>query len=590
MADQSRIIDVRHPYWTSKSTSWRKWRLVYEGGDCFVDQFVEKFSTREDATDFAVRKKLTPSPSFAKSAVNDIKNSIFQRTSDVLRKGGSEVYQRAVQGLDMGVDLHGASMNTYIGKEILPELLTMARVGIYVDMPPISGPTLQDQQGAQPYLYTYKTEEILSWTYRRDRADEFQSVLLRDWIDDCDDATGLPCGQWCRFRHVWLQDGKVHVKIFDDECSQVDLEGDPTDQEYILDIDYIPFVILELTDSLLADVANHQIALLNLESSDISYLLKAGYPFYVEQQDPKANPAWLKQNAGAGDLGTQQDASTAKDREIRVGVTQGRTYGLGLNAPTFIHPSSEPIMASMEKQKNLKDDIRQLVNLALSNIKPKMASAESKALDERGLESGLSYIGLELEHAERKIAKYWGMYDGAKDAVLVQYPKKYSLQTDEDRRQDAKQLEELRDSIPSDRFSKSISKQIVTTLMAHKMSVDELETIYKEIENAKCYTAEPDVIFPAVEAGVMSLKIAATLLGLPEDSVEQASKDHADRLKRIAESQPEPSTGSDPGARGVSDLSGDPGSAGKDEKKASRDTTKDGSVTKKVRGEGKNVS
>lgn len=583
----TKIIDIRHPYWSRKASSWLKWRSVYCGGDDFIEDYTKKFSGRETNDDFRKRKEVTPSPSFAKSAINDIKNSIFQRTVDIVRRGGSDNYKLAVLGQNNGVDLHGASMNTYIGRELLPELLTMARVGVYVDMPPVSGPTLMEQQGVRPYLYTYKTEEILSWTYRKDRVDEFQSLLLMDWMDDYDSSTGMPKDKWCRYRHVWVgEDGAVYVQCYDKECKHVDLEGRPTNEPYRLDIDRIPFVILEITDSLLADVANHQIALLNLESSDMSYALKSNFPFYVEQVDPRDYSEYLKPESVNSDTGEAAETGGTSGKEIRAGATQGRTYGKGLDAPQFIAPPSEPLQASMAKQRQLKEDIRQLVNLALSQIQPKMASAESKALDERGLEAGLSYIGLELEHAERKIAGYWSMYEGRDNDVMIQYPKKYSLQSDEDRRRDVEQLEKLRDSVPSDGFQKSISKQMVATLLGHKLPLDEIEKMFTEIDGSDCYTANPEIIFPAIEAGVMPLEIAAKLLGLPKGAVEQASKDHAERLARISEAQAKEKV-ENPAARGVPEQSGQPGQDVDDEREDGQDTTEDDVVTDKVRGEGK---
>ena len=589
MADEkSRIIDIRHPHWRSQSMSWAKWRSVYEGGDDFVTDYTKKFSERENAASYAARREITPSPSFAKAAVNDIKNSIFQRLTDIVRRGGSDSYQKAVQGQLNGVDLHGASMNTYIGREVLPELLTMARVGIYVDAPPLKGPTLKDQQGNHPYVYTYKTESILSWSYRRDRVDEYQSVLLCDWVDDCDTETGLPKDQWCRYRHVWIDEaGKVNVQCYDDECNCCTLDGEAMmhKEPTVLAIDRIPFVILEISDSLLADVANHQVLLLNLESSDAAYILKANFPFYIEMQDEKDFAKWLKKEQGEGGEGTAAEANEGRDKEIQVGTVQGRIYGKGLEKPGFIHPSSEPIMASMAKQKQLKEDIRTLVNLSLSNIQSKMASAESKGFDERGLESGLSYIGLELEHAERKVANYWQMYDSNKDEVTVRYPQKYSLQTDEDRRRDVEQLEKLRDSIPSTDFQKSISKAMIQTLLGGKITVEELDKMNKQIDTAKCFTANPEIIWLAIENGVMSLDIAAELLGLPKESVEQAAKDHAERAARVALAQA--ANKPDPAARGVPDLSADPTKGGKDEKKASTDTTSDVTVKDKQRGEAK---
>ena len=73
---------------------------------------------------------------------------------------------------------------------------------------------------------------------------------------------------------------------------------------------------------------------------------------------------------------------------IKVGATHGRTYDKGMNPPAFINPSAEPLRASLELQDRLKRDIRELVNLAVSSLAVR-ASAESKAMDNQGLEAGL---------------------------------------------------------------------------------------------------------------------------------------------------------------------------------------------------------
>ena len=54
--------------------------------------------------DYQIRKSLTPVPGFAKAALNDIKNSVFHRMGDIIRRGGSEVYKNAVSGFRGGVD------------------------------------------------------------------------------------------------------------------------------------------------------------------------------------------------------------------------------------------------------------------------------------------------------------------------------------------------------------------------------------------------------------------------------------------------------------------------------------------------------
>lgn len=582
------LIKVRHPSYSANAENWRKWRITYRGGEDFNHEYIEKYSNLEDATEFAARKKVSPTPSFAKSAVNKVKNSIFQRMADIIRRDGTETYQSSVQGQGFGVDLHGTAMNTFMGREIVPELLTMAKVGIFVDMPPVNGTNLLAAQGKVPYLYAYKAEEILSWSYRRDKIEEFQSVLLVDYIDAIEADSGLPSGQWKRHRFCWIdENNKVWVMLFDEEGKQIDLEGNPSVDPIPLDLPYIPFITLELTDSLLADVANHQVALANAESCDMAYILKSNFPILVEQVDDREFSSYLQGPAGAESEGTAAEAAMPNGRHTVAGNSVGRRYRKGMDKPDFINPSPEPVEVSMKKQQQLKDDILTLINLSLSQIKPKMASAESKALDERGLESGLAYIGLELERGERRIAKIWADYEKSKNVAVVKYPEKWALVSDEDRRKNAQQLEELRDTVPSPTFQKLMNEQIVLELVGNKISSDTLTTIGKELQAADSVTANPDTIFTAVDKGILDLELAAVLLGFPKDAPEKASQDHADKLARILKSQMANKPAPTPGARGVKELSGDPKGESADEKAESRDNTQRASSEDRTRGDGK---
>ena len=82
-------------------------------------------------------------------------------------------------------------------------------------------------------------------------------------------------------------------------------------------------------------------------------------------------------------------------------------------------------------------EIRQLINLADTKIDPTRASAESKKMDMGGLEAGLSYIGLELEYGERQIQEIWSMYENSKNIATINYPERYDLRSDADRREEA---------------------------------------------------------------------------------------------------------------------------------------------------------
>jgi hypothetical protein len=575
------ITNCHHPSAQNLEDSWRKWRAAYEGGDYFIEEYLKKFSDKESDADFAKRKQLTPVPAHAASAIDEVKNSIFQRMIDVQRKDGTPSYMDAVAGLEGGVDLHGRDMNTFLGEQVIAELLVMARVGVFIDMPPLQGPTLADSYKLRPYLYRYRAEQIQSWCFVPGKIDEFQSVLLCDRVDKIDEASGLPCGAWNRWRHCWLEDGLCHVRFFNDQDKCVDMQGRPYEGDYILPIPFIPFVCGELTESLMKNVANHQVALLNMESSDVNYAIFANYPRYVEQSNPGDYGDFFRPNS---EEGTAAEAGRGRDKEIKSGVIQGRQLAIGADAK-FIHPSSEPITASMEKQKALKEDIRSLIHLSLSNVKGKMASAESKGYDQQGLEAGLSYVGLELQRMERKAAFFWAALENAKQVAQITYPRKWQIQSDADRRADAEHLRELRDDIPSRTYQRSISKQIALTMLSDKVTPEELEKINSEIEAAEGITGDPEVLAAEVTAGILDHRRAAVLAGHPEEAAKDAEEEHIRRATEIAVAQAD-ATAEANQARGVDDLSANP-NEGKEEKAASRDTTMEADTTPRVRGAGK---
>jgi len=191
--EKTNIIDLRHPEYDAMIRNWRKWRMTYVSGDAYIEKYVKKFSKSEDENEFKERKEITYVPAFAKGAINEIKNSIFQRTADITREGGPYNYKEAIAGRLGGVDLMGSSMNTFIGREILPELLTMGKVGVFIDMPSIEEEqtTRAESSKLSPYIYLYKAENILSWTTARHEDNYiFSSLLLRDFVEVPNKETG----------------------------------------------------------------------------------------------------------------------------------------------------------------------------------------------------------------------------------------------------------------------------------------------------------------------------------------------------------------------------------------------------------------
>ncbi len=559
---------IQHPEYSEKIDDWYKWGKAYESGHQFVEDYVEIFSIRETAIDFRNRKDYSYTPAFAKAAIDEVKNSIFQRISDVTRQNGTASYMESILGRSGGVDLKCSTMNAFIGREVLPELLVKGKVGVYVDMPPLTDATRLTK--SHPYLYVYKAEDILSWNLNYDDNGYYlTNLLLRNYKYSYDETFGLPDGTYEQYKLFQLTNEGVLVSILD---YTEDAKVVPTNT-VLLNLNTIPFAIAELNSSLMKDIADYQIALVNLASSDMSYALRSNFPFYTEQTDSRVNSNYLK-NA---ETATQADSKVSAGKELNVGVADGRTYPMGAERPGFIHPSSEPLKASMDKQKQLKEEIKQLVQLALTNVDPKMASAESKQQDQQGLEAGLSYIGLELETLERQIAKIWCQYESSRNEVTIKYPKRYSMKSDNERREEAKELKEILHSVPSMSFKREIVKQIATIILGDKISQEKLNAILKDIDTAEIIDTDPDLIDKHIEIGILDLINGAKANGYPKEWVEAAKADHAERLARINEAQSRIS------GRGNPDLQ-NPGDDKLDKAKGQQ-TVNDDVVKDKTRGE-----
>ena len=531
---------LAHPDYVYMQDEWEKYRYIMEGGDDFIDEYLVKFSNRETDTEFLARKSITPTAAFARSAIIDIKNSIFQRMSDISRNGGSVDYQAVIKGLNGGVDQRGSSINHFIGRRVLPELLFLGKIGVYVDMPQIKvNPTLTEARGKVPYFYTYCAEDIINWELSyADNTLEFTKLLLRDSYYKLN-AFNLPLELASRYRLLSKTPNGIEVSFYDEDTIE---DNEPT-ETYILNLSRIPFVLLELDQPLTRDIANHQIALMNLESSDISYSLKSNYPFYTEQRSKIGGYLKGEENSNEGS-------------EFEAGGNIGRAYGPNMDRPDFIYPSPEPLMASMEKQKALKDDIRVLVNLALSSVKSKYASAESKEMDERGLESGLSALGLVLEQSERELAEIFSLYEQSDEIATIAYPTKYSLKTDLQKLTEVEKLSDQRDKIPSKKCQKIISQKMASILIGTDVSADVLQEILDEIDNAKYLTGSSEEINADIEHGLLSLETAALARGYDVNEIKKAKADHAERIARIVASQ---TVGA--GARGVDDFDSETDSA-----------------------------
>lgn len=572
------ITSINHPEYLEHLTEWDKFRAIFEGGDDFISEYLEKFSKRETSTDYATRLALTYNPAHSSAALQEIQNAIYQRMCDIERIGGSDTYINAVAGLGRGVDRRNSSMNTFMGCNILPELLFMGKVGIFVDRPVINkpNPSIADMVGKNPYVYFYAAESIKSWNY--DEEDRLVSLLLIDYDYTHDPDSNLINGTAMNYRKIDLVDGHVEVRKYNSQ-------GKEDTEVTIINLPEIPFVIIELPIPLLRNVANHQIALLNIASSDVMYAIKSNTPLYTEQFNPQTDnigtrpvsrEETLKDTDGtvitAGTAGASTTAQVAKNKEIIVGITKGRRYPKGLERPGFINPSPDPLRVSMEKENQIKEEIRQLIHLNITSLAPQRASAESKAYGDRGLEDGLAYIGFALQKAENEIARFWALYEKSEQAQVI-YPNEYSLKTTQERIDEATKLFDIIPKTPSIEAQRALMKRAMYITISSYVKSEKMQEIFKQINEATVMDIDPDHLYKDIETNLASNATVSQLRGYAKGESEKAAIDHADRLARIAIAQSDAAKDSDPSLR-------------KAEKQESQNADKDASGKRRVRGEG----
>ncbi|MHA2047639.1 MAG: hypothetical protein ACW99G_22895, partial [Candidatus Thorarchaeota archaeon] len=230
----AKIQETTHPDYDANVDKWAKYKLTMEGGNAFVQEYLRKFSNRESGPDFSDRQTWSPCAAHAKSAVLNVKNSIFSRLADVARQGGPQSYQDAIIDSSRGVDLSGNTMTSFIGRLVITELLSKAKVGVYVDNYAEESTTKADVGEKRPYIYVYKAEDIKSWAY--DDYNNLSVLLLEEKIYEVDEETNLPTGTKTQYRLLTKTDTGVDVEIYDEESE------DPI-ETFNLDIKEIPFVI-----------------------------------------------------------------------------------------------------------------------------------------------------------------------------------------------------------------------------------------------------------------------------------------------------------------------------------------------------------
>jgi hypothetical protein len=532
---ETQIIKMRHPEWERMHGLWSKYRLAYEGGEDFISTFLYRYSKREDEHEYQQRKRLTYNPAHAKSVINIIRNALMVKMPEVQRDGDP----RYLDAMEKDVDKFKSSMATFLGLDVLPLMLAQGKRAVVMDAPPVAGTTQAEDRG-QPYMWAVNAEDVLSWAYDNDG--RYTSILLRESEEIEDPDTGLVIDARLQYRLMQLVDSSFKLDAQDIQGQPVKLSGPGVlvrvydDKErlltppVILNLTRVPVVEFRIVDAVMTDIADMQVALLNLASTDMSFLFRGNFPIYTEQYDPskqgiKPKASRRRMESTEGEEVDLQDRIGTDERGnvAQMGVGKGRGYAKELDRPGFIHPPTENLKASMEKQSQIQREIRMMVDLALTSLAVKALeqSGKSKEADRMGEEAGLAYVATALETGEREVAGLWHEFIGVPNqAYEVSYPKGYSVRTAEDRDSEINTLKETKSAVRSPTFQGMIDKRIIEVAGKRIGSQEEITKAQAEVDAMPPMDDNKDraeMIQKDVAAKVVSREGAAALRGYSEE-------------------------------------------------------------------------
>jgi hypothetical protein len=509
------IVNERQLLGLWDATDFKEWRYCYEGGRIFRDEYLLPFNDREDDADFERRRDLTPIPGYARKEINRVKNSLSQRFPDIMRRGGSASWRSAVHGIGRGVDLRGTSMNSFMTKHIVPDLLVIGQVGVLIEAPQVltndpSGiPSQADvPKNFRPYLKRYRIEEYgTPIPAPTDSPSDWQAVMLEETKRIFEDRTLVTTDE-TTFTFYFLDASRGNrVSI-----QKLDSSGTDQEPEQRTELEAIPFTVFDIQDSLMRDACSYQITLLNMISADSSNAIDANFSTLTRQRGGANASAHLR---GADD-------------EVEVGVRKGLFYESGDERPGYISQPTGPMKVSLEFRRELKEEVHELVTGVIADL------GEDGTLD-----AGLAYVGSCMNDGESRCWDHWAAYEAVnpsrRQPSLVSYPDDWSLKSDQSRVEEASQKLDIMNKIPGRKAKKQAAVSAIQTLWRGKVSIKDLDAMIAEVMAAPYTTSDPDILDKVAERNLAGPQALSMGYGFEPDEYLKGQEERDRRAKAQAE-------------------------------------------------------
>lgn len=540
---KGQISGTQHPEHKRHAKDWTLWRQAYEGGPEFVEAVLKRYSRRENFLDFKERLELAFNPAHVTKALNRYRNAILSAMGEVKREGDPTY----TDWCKTNVDLKKSSMTAFMGLQFLPLLMAQGKRFIVMDAPPKGETESRADDPALPWVWCVDATAVKSWSYDADGC--LKAIAILEDVDEEDPLSGLVTSCCSRTRYYRLletaedtftptEKGMTPVQGPGVLLRFLDKEDKDLQQPVVLqDFTRLPVVESRLIQALCKDVAGHAKALVNLNSTDVNFLFRGNFPLFTKQRDTSKGgiKPVNKHNAVQPGRETETMDRTVDGEDNRpsseVGSNKGMYYDMKAERPDWVGPSTENLKASMEKQKEVRDEIDQLLDLSMaSQSKGKLQqSGESKKADRVDLDAGLGYIGQVMETAEREVAEVFHFFQGSAVDWSVKYPATYSIKTEEERIADANALFAVADKVYEPIAQAELHKrgaEILLGTLVDSATLDKImAAIDKRVSDGTWFDTNLDratAIQADVLNGIGSKAGAARRRWIPEDEATEA--------------------------------------------------------------------
>jgi len=245
-------IDARHKQYEKYAPQWQRCRDAAAGGDAVKERGEAYLSalSGQDTAEYTAYQKRADWYGATSRTIQGLTGAVFRREPQI-------IYPDAGKPLFDDVTLTGRSAVQVAG-ELLDEIETVGRVGLYVDYPRIDSNDADPD--ARPYWIIAPTERVINWGTKRIKGRSVLSfVVLEESVDEAapgDPFTVEAVDQW---RVLQLDDAGLYEQVIYRKAENGTIDKPFVEVDRITPtrrgerLDFIPFLFLNACD-LLPDV------------------------------------------------------------------------------------------------------------------------------------------------------------------------------------------------------------------------------------------------------------------------------------------------------------------------------------------------